>query len=104
MATHPHVVFFGDRDDSFEKVRDPLPIVGGGHSAGLSDRKLLPIVLELERLVGDSSASWRFSVAPDWYHRPVIADYLDTDAIRPPDVFANGIEPSIAFRAWLQGD
>src|SRR5262245_15932930 len=100
MATHPHVVLLGNRDDSFEKVRDPLPVVFGGHSAGLSNRKLLPIALELERLVGDSTASRRFSVAPYGYHGPVIADDFDTDAMRPPDVFANGIELPIAFLAW----
>ena len=27
MATHPHVVLFGDRYDFLQKIRDPFPIV-----------------------------------------------------------------------------
>src|SRR2546425_13348351 len=102
MAAHPHIVFSGDGYDFFKEIHDPFPIIVGSNSAGRAHRKFLPVVLELERFIGDSAASGRFSISPDGYHCPVIADDFYADLMRPPDVFTNGVELSIAFRAFVE--
>src|SRR5262249_42534827 len=104
MATHPHTVFPGDRNDSLKKMRDPLPIIVGCHFAGRSNGKFSPVALELERFIRDSAASACFAISPDGYHCPVIADDLYADETCSPDVLTNDVEFPIALRTFRERD
>src|SRR5262245_27292009 len=72
MACHADIVLLANGNYALKKVCDALPIVVRGNPAGLAHRKVLPVLLEFESLIGSSTSARPPIIPPDRDQRPVI--------------------------------
>src|SRR6266849_1302647 len=97
VTSHSDVILFGGGNDLFQKVRDALPIVLMGYSAFVSNRNILPIIFQLERIARGASAPSGLPVPAIRNHFTVIGNDFHADVGCFPNITDNDVNLVIPF-------
>src|SRR5580700_6307420 len=90
-------MLFGGGNDLFQKVRDALPIVFMGDSTFVPHRDTFPIILQLERIADDASASSGLPVPAIWDHFTVIGNKFHANLSCLPNIPDNDVNLALSF-------
>src|SRR6266478_254331 len=102
MTGHSYVILFGGGNDLFQEVGDALPIVFMGYSAGVAHGHTLPIVFQLERIIGGAPSPRGLPVSAIRDHLRVICNDFYSDLRCFLNIADNGVNLTIPFGPLAQ--